>query len=119
MKDAKGHGSNSRGGNRATQEKLAMRAATDERHFPTRSVNDKLAAMTLGQAHPKSGEPVPLGQARQAAATALWKGRNFALAPGQDNRRRGVMFNVDPKKGTTDLQRLTAGRIMFGSGRRK
>lgn len=116
MKDARGHGSNPRG---ARQERIAMRKAVDERHYPTRSLNDKLAALTLGQAHPKSGEPVPLGQARQAAATALWKGRNFALAPGQDNRRSGVTFNVDPKKGPSELQRLTAGRIMFGSGRRK
>ena len=85
MKDAQGHGSNPRG---AREEQIAIRQATDERHFPTRSPHDVAAAQALGQAHPKSAE-VPLGKSFQAAKDALARGRTVALPPGAEGRRRG------------------------------
>jgi hypothetical protein len=114
MKDAKGHGSDKRGGGEpavrldtvgsrqpktgylgtpgqklgvAAQERVAMRQAADEARYPTSSVTDRMAAMSLGQGHPKSNS-VPLGYGAAAAKTDLWFGRNVALARGADNRRK-------------------------------
>ena len=84
MKDEHGYGSNPRG---ARQEVVAMRKAVDERHFPTTTVTDRMAAMSLGQAHPKS-DVVPLGSSFAAAQTDLWKARSFAQPRGADNRRK-------------------------------
>lgn len=107
MKDAKGHGSNSRSGGTpvvrldnanspnpktgymgsAKQETLAMQRAADESRYPTSTVTDRMAAMALGQGHPKSNS-VPLGSSFSAAKTDLWFGRNVAMARGADNRRK-------------------------------
>lgn len=84
MKDAKGHGSNPRG---ARQERVAMNQQIDERHYPTHTVTDRMAAASLGQAHPKS-MPSPIGQSFSTTQTDLWRGRNFALPRGADNRRQ-------------------------------
>lgn len=57
MKDAKGHGSNSRGGlTNAAQEKVQIAKAVDASHFPQRSPSDIAAAQALG-GHPKSSVP--------------------------------------------------------------
>lgn len=106
MKDALGHGSNPRGTagavrldstgspaqktgylGSAKQEKIAMRQAVDESHYPTSTITDRMAAMSLGQGHPKSNE-VPLGQSFQAAKAALQRGRAVALPRGAEHRRK-------------------------------
>jgi hypothetical protein len=129
MKDAKGHGSDARGGSlptvrldnvgsrrpktgylsapqpkyavnqiaarageggklsTAVGERVAMRKAADEGRNPTSTITDRMAAMTLGQGHPKSNS-VPLGYGAAAAKTDLWFGRNVAMARGSDNRRK-------------------------------
>lgn len=107
MKDAKGHGSDRRGGGEpavrldtvgsrqpktgylgtAKQERIAMRQAADESRYPTSTVTDRMAAMSLGQGHPKSNS-VPLGYGAAAAKSDLWFGRNIAMARGADNRRK-------------------------------
>ena len=71
----------------AKQERLAMRGAADEGRYPTSTITDRMAAMTLGQGHPKSNS-VPLGYGAAAAKTDLWFGRNVAMARGADNRRK-------------------------------
>ena len=83
-KDAGGHGSEARG---ARQERVAMNRAVDERHFPTHTVTDRMAAASLGQAHPKTA-PVPLGQSFAAAKSDLSRGRSVALPAGAENRRQ-------------------------------
>lgn len=129
MKDAKGHGSNGRGGGTpavrldnadsparktgylatpqpkyaanpnaartaeggklttTVGERVAMRQAADESRYPTSTVTDRMAAMSLGQGHPKSNS-VPLGYGAAAAKTDLWFGRNVAMGRGSDNRRK-------------------------------
>ena len=130
MKDAKGHGSDARGGgdtptvrldnvgsparktgylaapqpkyganqsaartaeggklSTAAGERIAMRQAADESRYPTSTVSDRMAAMSLGQGHPKSNS-VPLGSSFAAAKTDLWFGRNVAMGRGADNRRK-------------------------------
>jgi hypothetical protein len=107
MKDAKGHGSNPRNGdtpvvrldtvgspNRKTgykgsakQETLAMQRVSDEGRNPTSTITDRMAAMTLGQGHPKSGG-VPFGYGFEAAKMNLDRGRNVALPRGAENRRK-------------------------------
>ena len=127
MKDAKGHGSDARGGSLPTTrldavgsrqpktgylaapqpkyvanpnaartaeggklttavgERVAMRQAADESRYPTSTITDRMAAIALGQGHPKS---VPFGSSTAAAKTDLWFGRNVAMARGKDNRRK-------------------------------
>ena len=105
MKDAKGHGSNPRNdgtpvvrldtaGSRqpktgykgsAKQETLALQRAADEGRNPTSTITDRMAAIALGQGHPKS---VPYGYGAAAAKTDLWFGRNVAMPRGKDNRRK-------------------------------
>jgi hypothetical protein len=127
MKDAKGHGSSSRGGSvvrldtvgspsrktgylaaptskyginqraartaeggslsTAAGERIAMRQSADEGRYPTSSVTDRMAAMSLGQGHPKS-DVVPLGSSFAAAKTDLDRARSVALPRGAENRRR-------------------------------
>ena len=119
MKDAKGHGSEKRGGDGpavrldtvgsrqpktgyagvgnvdtfktppgvAKRERLATGRAADESRKPTSTITDRMAAMTLGQGHPKSNS-VPLGSGFAAAKTDLWFGRNISMARGADNRRK-------------------------------
>jgi len=104
MKDAKGHGSDARGGRqftditqrrgatstgvtRTVRELQALRGGIDERHYPTRSVSDRDAAAALAQGHPKS-ETVPLGQSFAYAKAALARARTVALPPGAENRRK-------------------------------
>jgi hypothetical protein len=105
MKDAKGHGSNPRNGGvpvvrldsadsrqpktgylgTAKQETIAKGQAKDESHYPTTTITDRMAAIALGQGHPKS---VPFGSSAAAAKTDLWFGRNVAMRRGADNRRK-------------------------------
>jgi hypothetical protein len=129
MKDAKGHGSDARGGGLPTTrldtvgsrqpktgylakptpkyeanpnaartaeggkltttvgERVGMRQAADESRYPTSTITDRMAAMSLGQGHPKSNS-VPLGYGAAAAKTDLWFGRNVAMGRGADNRRK-------------------------------
>jgi hypothetical protein len=71
----------------AAAERLAMRRSADESRNPTSTVTDRVAAMALGQGHPKSNS-VPLGYGAAAAKTDLWFGRHIAMARGADNRRK-------------------------------
>lgn len=101
MKDAKGHGSEKRGGaagaytptrltppvRQAVAERVAMRRAVDERHYPTSTVTDRMAAMSLGQAHPKS-YIAPLGSSFAQAQDQLDRARNLALPRGTPGRRK-------------------------------
>jgi hypothetical protein len=70
-KDARGHGSNSRGGggNQAVREQTAMRQAIDERHFPTRSTGEKVGA--LDQTIPTGGTQRVIDNAQAAARANL------------------------------------------------
>jgi hypothetical protein len=68
----------------AAAERLAMRRSADESRYP---VTDRVAAMALGQGHPKSNS-VPLGYGAAAAKSDLWFGRNVAMPRGADNRRK-------------------------------
>ena len=66
MKDARGHGSNSRGGgNQTVREQIAMRQSIDERHFPTRSTGEKVGA--LDQGIPTSGTQRVINEAQSAS----------------------------------------------------
>lgn len=127
MKDARGHGSDGRGGtpvvrldtvgsrglktgylagpkpkyaentsvarakeggslSSATAETLAAQRAADESRYPTSTVTDRMAAMSLGQGHPKS-EAVPLGSSFSTAKSDLDRARSVALPRGAENRR--------------------------------
>ena len=107
MKDARGHGSDPRGGINAPvrldtagsprrktgylgsskQETIAMRQAIDTTHFPPSTVTDRMAAMSLGQGHPKSYVS-PLGSSFAAAKDQLDRARNLALPRGTPGRRK-------------------------------
>ena len=108
MKDARGHGSNPRGGGAvgvvrldtagsparktgykgtAKQETIAMRQSADESRYPTSTITDRMAAMALAQGHPKSGG-VPFGHGFEAAQMSLDRARNVALPRGAESRRR-------------------------------
>ena len=131
MKDAKGHGSNSRGGggttpvvrldtvgsrsrktgylagaqpktvrnaltgkvreggslSSAAAETIAAKKAADEGRYPTSTITDRMAAVALGQGHPKSNG-VPFGYGQQAAQMNLDRARNVALPRGAENRRK-------------------------------
>ncbi len=87
MKDAKGHGSNPRG---ARAEKIAMGKAVDARRAdlaPPMTITDRMAAMSLGQGHPKSYIS-PLGSSFAAAQDQLDRARNLALPRGTPGRRK-------------------------------
>ena len=70
MKDARGHGSNARGGgNQTVREQIAMRQSIDERHFPTRSTGEKVGA--LDQTIPTGGTQRVINNAQAAARANL------------------------------------------------
>ena len=111
MKDAKGHGSNPRSGGAggavrldtegsprrktgylgsAREERIAIGKATDARRAdlaPPSSITDRMAAMSLGQGHPKSYIS-PLGSSFAAAKDQLDRARNLALPRGTPGRRK-------------------------------
>jgi len=71
----------------AAAETIAAKKAADEGRNPTSTITDRMAAMTLGQNHPKSSG-VPFGYGFEAAQMNLDRGRNFALPRGAENRRK-------------------------------
>jgi hypothetical protein len=70
MKDARGHGSNSRGGgNQTVREMTAMRMGIDERRYPTRSTGEKVGA--LDQTIPTGGTQKVINDAQASARAGL------------------------------------------------
>jgi hypothetical protein len=68
----------------AARERIAGRQMVDT---PPSTITDRMAAMALGQGHPKSNE-VPLGSSFQAAKDALNRGRSVAMPRGAEGRRK-------------------------------
>ena len=94
MKDAKGHGSDSRGGSAtptrltaAARDRVIRGKMVDQSHIPVTTVSDRMAAMALGQAHPKS-YVAPLGSSFAQAQDQLDRARNLALPRGTPGRRQ-------------------------------
>ena len=71
----------------AAGERIAKRQGADEGRNPPSTITDRMAAMSLGQGHPKS-DPVPLGSSFSAAKSALDRGRTVALPRGAESRRK-------------------------------
>jgi hypothetical protein len=90
MKDAHGHGSTSRtptGQTRAARDSIIRGKMVDQSHFPIPSITDRMAAMSLGQGHPKSYVS-PLGSSFTAAQDQLDRARNVAVPRGTPGRRK-------------------------------
>ena len=92
MKDARGHGSNARGGgNQTVREQVAMRQSIDARHFPNRTTTDKAALADGGLPKPPV-ESVPFGQSKNAAQNALLAARQgFGMHAGGVHAIKGKL----------------------------
>ena len=74
----------------AAAERIAMRQSVDQRRAdlaPSMTITDRMAAMSLGQGHPKSYVS-PLGSSFAAAQDQLDRARNVALPRGAPGRRK-------------------------------
>lgn len=89
MKDAKGHGSDTRGGGltAAARDRIIRGKLVDQTHFPITTVSDRMAANALGQAHPKA-YIAPLGSSFAQAKDQLDRARNLAMPRGTPGRRQ-------------------------------
>jgi len=90
-KDSGGHGSEKRGvptgQTPAARDRIIRNKMVDQSHFPVTTVSDRMAAMALGQSHPKSYVS-PLGASFAAAQDQLDRGRNLAMPRGTPGRRK-------------------------------
>jgi hypothetical protein len=91
MKDDRGHGSNVRnpqgGLSEAARDRVIRGKMLDQSHMPVTTVGDRMAAMALGQGHPKS-YVAPLGSSFAQAQDQLDRARNLALPHGTPGRRK-------------------------------